>query len=366
LATALFAIPAGLHSQETASDTDASVEVVPLAPASTQQVVSVFHSGWGKLREDGSLHGRALALGPGGAQLPQQGAAITIERNGVVVATASTDGDGRFVVEGLQPGVHQLRADAASATAIHSFQLVSVPEAGESVMNIYCASMPLSEVDRIVAQMWAPGNWFEAPRSSFARLLEPEVPNEQNPRVSMVNGVVSGQLAFPHPNHIPEGHIVKVFRAGQQIAESRVDEMGRFTFEPGSAGPADIVVGGGGYGSIGVEIVDASPEPQLSQNAAGDVHYVAARALLQASDSLLVPVAGGGEGGAPGQAPPGEPAPYGPGYMGGGGGYGGGGGGGYGGFGGLGGAAALALAAVALAVDDDDGFNGNPVTPVAP
>ncbi|MCR9291113.1 MAG: carboxypeptidase-like regulatory domain-containing protein [bacterium] len=217
-----------------------AAEAVPTPSQSILEAVTAYQSGWGSLRQDGSLHGQVLS--PAGVQA---GATVTIQSGGATVGSATSDEQGRFVITGLSPGLHTLRADSGSSYAVHS---VLLQQGGaDSVMNVYCAGLPRSEIERMFSEMWSPGNWFDTPESSTARLLGPPAPQMQNPRVNMRGGVVNGQLLFPSPNWLPSGHMVKVFRNGQLLATAPADQYGRFSFEPGTAGAVDIVAGGGAY-----------------------------------------------------------------------------------------------------------------------
>ncbi len=350
----------------------------PIPTANAAQVpTSVYHSGWGFIKADGSLSGQVVTVAAGAAVKPQGDATVTLSRDLVVLATTRTDADGSFVLSGLSPGVYEIAAESADCYGIVSFQAVSGRHLGQNtttpVMEVYASSMRRTAVDEVLQSLWAPQDG-EATGRPFVGVVEPLQPAAQSQRVAIRGGAVSGQVAFANARNIPEAHVIKVFSQGQLVATAPVDSMGKFSFPASSPGPVDLVLGGSAYAAIGVELVEDAT--RLSSQQKGDVRLVSLASAAAIASQLVIPAAGGppDDGSDAPPLPIGEPlplagpgfpmdggfAPGGGGFSGGGGGMGGGGGGpggggGLGGMGGLLGIAGLAVGVTALA-DDDNGF----------
>lgn len=346
----------------------------------TQVQSSVYHSGWGFIRDDGSLNGQVVTVEAAGVK-PQGNAAITLSKGSVVLVTTRTDADGSFVLSGLTPGVYEIAAESADCYGIVSFEAMPSGHNGQNtaapVMEVYATSMRRAAVDEVLQSLWAPQDGLALARP-FEGLVEPLRTAAQSQRVAIRGGAVSGQVAFANARNIPEAHVIKVFSEGKLVATAPVDHMGKFSFPAPSAGPVDLVLGGSAYAAIGVELVEDATH--LSARQTGDVRLVSMASAV--ASNLVIPAAGGPSDESP--VPLGEPLPvvdpcfpmeggfapccggFSGGGMGGGGmGGGGAGGGGMGGMGGLLGIAGLAVGVVALA-DDDNGFVVPPATPVVP
>ena len=358
-------------------------ELVPVPTPtvnSTQVQSSVYHSGWGYLKSDGSLSGQVVTVGASATVRPQSNATVTLSRDLVVVATTQADANGSFVFSGLTPGVYEIATESPESYGIVSFEAVQGGgNAAASVMEVYASSMRRSSVDEVLQSLWAPQDGVGVGRP-FVDVVDPLRPAAQSQRVAIRGGAVSGQVAFSNPLCIPEAHVVKVFSQGKLVATAPVDRMGKFSFPVQSPGPVDLVLGGSAYAAMGVELVEDAT--RLSGHASGDVRLVSLASAEAIAQNLLVPAVGGPSSDGTDQPIPLGPQPLplaGPGFpmeggFGGGGGYSGGGGmgggsggggvgGGIGGLGGLLGIAGLAVGVTALA-DDDDGFTTPPVTPV--
>ena len=363
-------------------------ESVPAPKPATEVAhaqTSVYHSGWGAIQADGSLKGRVMTVGEAGAVQAQGNTVVTLSKDMMVLATVQTSEDGSFTLTGLVPGVYEIAAESADCYGIVSFQAVDGSQLGQApAMDIYAATMNRARVDEVLQSLWAPQDQLGAPRP-FVELVAPLQPATQSQRVSIRGGVVSGQVAFENDRVIPEAHVVKVFKQGKLMATAAVDRDGRFSFPATAPGAVDVVLGGGAFATLGLELVD---DTRVSANGTQSAKFVstAANEALAVASTLVIPAAGGAPGaGMDGMLPPplplaGEPlplmgdgfAPMGGGFGpmgGGGGGFGGGSGGGggigggLGGIGGLLGIAGLALGVVALA-DEDDGFSTPVATPV--
>ena len=355
----------------------AQVEVVPGPAGGARAAVTpmqVYHSGWGAISSDGSLRGKLVCVGSGGELLPQAGATVTLSRDMLPLASGQTEADGSFSFSGLTEGVYEIAAEAGDCYAVNSFQAVRVP-AGAQPMFVYASHMRHSSVDEVLQSLWAPHS-VELVTRGFEEVVAPFMPAAQSPRVTIVNGRVSGQVAFANANNIPETHVVKVFRDGKLEATAPVDNLGTFSFSATGPGVVDVVLGGSAYASMGVELVDGSQLADRPRGTDGQFVAAALQGGMPSAPTLLIPAVGGAA--QPGLAPPpmgpvampmpmGGFGPAGGFYGGGGGGFGGGGGGfggGLGGIGGLVGAAGLAVGIAALADDDDDGFVPDVTTPI--
>ncbi len=368
----------------------AQTELVP-APKATAGAVhtqtTVYHSGWGAIQSDGSLKGRVVTVGDGGAVQAQANAVVTLSKNLMVLETTRTADDGSFSVSGLTPGVYEIAAESPNCYGIVSFEAVDSSQLGRApAMDVYASTMSRSNVDAVLQSLWAPQEQFVISRP-FVELAEPMHSATQSQRVAIRGGLVSGQVAFESDRVIPEAHIIKVFKQGALVATARVDRDGKFSFPAHAPGAVDLVLGGGAYATLGLELVD---DARVSANGKQSTKFVSTTAneALAVASSLVIPAAGGAPVDGDGTILPeplplvGQPLPmmgegFGPmgggfGPMGGGGGGFGGGsggggglGGGLGGIGGLLGIAGLAVGVVALA-DDDDGFSSNLGTGVSP
>lgn len=359
----------------------AQSEQVP-APNPAGQAVhtqtTVYHSGWGAIQSDGSLSGRVVTVAEAGAVQAQANTVVTLSKDLMVLATTQTAEDGTFSLQGLTPGVYEIAAESPNCYGIVSFQAVDGSQLGRTpTMDVYASTMRRAKVDEVLQSLWAPQDQIGTGRP-FAELVAPLQPATQSQQVAIQAGVVNGQVAFENVSVIPEAHVVKVFRQGVLMATAQVDREGKFSFPAKTPGPVDVVLGGGAYATLGLELVD---DTRVTVNGTQSSKFVSALAneAISAASTLLIPAVGGASTGSDGDLLPpplplaGEPIPmmgggFGPmgggfGPMGGGGGFGGGSGGGggglgggLGGIGGLLGIAGLAAGVVALA-DDDDGFS---------
>lgn len=347
----------------------------PISSGAVNAQTAVYHSGWGAIQSDGTLKGRVVTVGEAGAVQAQANTVVTLSKDMMVLATTETDSDGSFTLTDLSPGVYEIAAESPNCYGIVSFQAVDGNLLGRAPsMDVYAASMTRANVDDVLQSLWAPQDQFGSMRP-FVELVAPLQPATQSQRVAIRGGMVTGQVAFESDRVIPEAHIVKVFKQGTLMATAQVDSQGRFSFPAPTPGAVDLVLGGGAYATLGLELVD---ETRVSANVNQSPKFVStiANEALAVGSTLVVPAAGGAPSGDGGVLPPpmpmaGQPLPMGGGFGpmgGGGGGFGGGSGGGglgggMGGLGGLLGIAGIALGAVALA-DDDDGFNVPVGTPV--
>jgi hypothetical protein len=356
----------------------AQVEVVPRPSSepvsSAVQPRQVYHSGWGYLSSAGVLTGKVYGIHGVGKLEPQVGTTVTLSQNLAVLASGKTDRNGNFSFSGLDPGVFEIATESTAGYSIYSFQaLYASGGAAAQPMLVFASSLQHSRVDELLNSLWAPSDTLPSGARPFEEVLAPFIAASQSQRVAIINGRVSGQVAFGNPNNVPEAHVVKVFRNGTLLADASVDSLGTFSFAAPAPGPIDVVLGGSAFAAFGAELVDAS---QLAREQQSPVQFVSANLQSPpASPTLLVPAVGGTNQGPtatspaamPGGIPPMAMAGgFGPGGSFGGGGSGGGFGGGMNGLGIAGallGGAGLAVGIAALD-DDDDGFEVNVSTPI--
>jgi len=362
----------------------AQVEVVPRPNSETVssepvssavQPRQVYHSGWGYLSSAGVLTGKVYCIHGVGKLVPQVGSTVTLSQNLAVLASGTTDRDGNFSFSGLDAGVYEIATESTTCYSIHSFQaLYANSSAAAQPMLVFASSLQHSKVDELLNTLWAPSDTLPPTARPFKEVMAPVIAAAQSQRVAIINGRVSGQVAFANPYNVPEAHVVKIFRNGSLLADAPVDNFGTFTFAVPAPGPIDVVLGGTAFAAFGAELVDAS---QLARDQQSSVQFVSANMQSPpASPTLLVPAVGGANQGATAAGPAAIPGGIPPMAMAGGyrpmGSFGGGGfgGGGFGGMNGLGIAGAL-LGGAGLAVgiaaldDDDEGFVVDVATPVA-
>ncbi len=351
-------------------------EALPAAPASVldaQQEATVYHSGWAVLDASGSLAGQVVTLGSAGELRAVADAAVELTSVNGSTFAGKTDASGHFVLPKIAPGVYQLKSAGNSSFATFGIQVMAhKPGAQLEGFSVYASSVAPSKAEQILRALAVPASNGNAP--AYGALIEPPTPIVQSQRVALTNGSIEGRLAFSMGYGAPQVHTVKLLQGGEVIDTAAVSPMGLFTVKPNGPGVYDVIVGGIGRGVLSVEVVDDSVRLTSTENG---VKLVSSNANLAVQASLMVPVAMPASGSS--EQPPvpaddfvGAP-PLGGGFgaPGGfsGGGFGGGGGGGLGGglggAGGLLGVAGLAVGVSALA-SDDDGFNGNLATPVAP
>ncbi|RMF37001.1 MAG: carboxypeptidase regulatory-like domain-containing protein [Planctomycetota bacterium] len=333
------------------------------------QPISTFHTGWGVLDRDGVLQGQVVTLNDDGTLTPQADVEVVIEEDARILGRAVTDEDGKYRIEGLQPGVYYLIARGTEVYAAHSLELLvgdkSVP------MYVYATDMEPKQAEQLLRELWSPN---PRPRQAEygAVAASPSMVRQSHEYV-LTDGGIHGQLAFPYRSADYAGHIVRAYREGELIGVARVDEYARFFLPVNSPGVTDLVVGGAGFAHVSA-IYLVAPE-QVTLQAGPPRRFVSTPAspALQQPQTLIIPVR-------PSPVAPEEPVvaepvpstvPFVPGGMapgspvGGGGFAGGGAGGGGGGFGAVIGAAGLAVGIAALS-DDDEGFNVNLATGIAP
>lgn len=333
-----------------------------------QQEATVYHSGWAVLDASGALSGQVVTLGSAGELRAVPNAAVELIALSGQPFGGSTDASGHFSLPGIKPGVYRLTSAGESSFSTFGVQVVAHQESSDG-FSVYASNISPMKADQMLRALAVPQS---AVGPAYGKLSTPAMPIVQSQRVALTNGVLNGRLAFSSGYGDPAVHTVKLLSDGQVVDTTSVNAMGMFSVKPQGAGIYDVLVGGIGQGVMSVEVVDDSV--QLTSTSKG-AKLVSKNANVAVQASLMVPVAMPG-GGPDGQPIPAEefagPAPLGGGFGGpggfsGGGGFGGGsgGGGGFGGAGGLLGIAGLAVGVAALA-DDDDGFNGNLATPVAP
>ncbi|MEM7557977.1 MAG: hypothetical protein AAF394_02520 [Planctomycetota bacterium] len=336
--------------------------LVATATTAFAQSPGSYHSGWGYINSEGMLVGQATIAGA-----PAIEGTVTIRRNGALIDTVAADKSGKFQIPNLDPALYEIRCDAKNGCGIVSF-LLRQGKGQVRPMQLYCSSLSSKKVNEIVSRQWAPV--MDASKLVFGRLEDYLDSRQmtQTKRVRLDRGTLMVQLAMPSPASAVSHNVIG-FQDGKQVFEEAVDAQGVVRIPDLKPGLYDIVIAGQGHCALQAELV-AGPE-EISARTSSDVRLVStqipqpeAAATLQApivimdeplDDEILPPPTE--------LALPAGGAPVGAGFAGGGGA--GGGGAALGGGGGALGAAAIAIAAAALA-DDDDGFNQNASSGLAP
>ncbi len=334
--------------------------LVATATTAFAQSTSSYHSGWGFINSQGILVGEATIAG-----FPVIEGTVTIRRNGVWMDKVAVDKSGKFQIPNLKPGVYTIRCDAKNGCGVVSFVLRQ-GKGQVRPMQLYCSSVPSQKVNEIVARLWSPA--MDASKLVFGR-IEDYLANRQTTqtkRVRLDRGILSVQVVLPSPASA-ESHSVIGFQNGKQIFEEAVDAKGFVRIPDLKPGLYDIVIAGQGHFALQVELLAGAEE--ISTVTSSDVRLISAQTPQpEAPATLYAPVVIMEEPEADEMLPPPTElalpaggAPIGAGFAG----SGGGGAGGAALGGGALGAAAIAIAAAALA-DDDDGFNQNASTGLAP
>ncbi|MEC8555205.1 MAG: hypothetical protein VXZ82_09405 [Planctomycetota bacterium] len=331
--------------------------LVATATTAFAQSTGSYHSGWGFMNSEGILVGEATIAGT-----PVIEGTVTIRHNGALIDTVAVDKSGKFQIPNLKPALYAIRCDAKNGCGVVSF-LLRQGEGQVRPMQLYCSSVPSQKVNEIVARLWSPA--MDASKIVFGR-IEDYLANRQTTqtkRVRLDRGTLSVQVVLPSPGSA-ESHSVIGFQDGKQVFEEVVDAKGFVRIPDLKPGLYDIVIAGQGHCALQAEVL-AGPE-EISAVTNSDVRLISAQIpQSEAPSTLFAPVVIMDEPEADEILPPptelalpASGAPVGAGFAGG-----GGGGGAFGG--GVLGAAAIAIAAAALA-DDDDGFNQNASTGLAP
>ena len=383
------AAAAAARPSEDATVTKESIESLP-APviADGRQDASQF-SHVVRLTESGQLVGTVSQVGGVVADLP-----VRIMQRGQLIATTSTDSSGRFVVDGLQPGVYSLFGQNESSMIAFGFYVVGngvEADAVSSLDSMATSTVDMTEINRIRRNylptvMLLPEEetnanaYAKAMRQSFlvssststvdmvqvaaeSRGKTPALPL-QHRTVTLIDGQLDGHLSqiFGSPIDFRAIHCFLVSK-GAVVAEVPANADGSFEFTGVAPGSYSFVAAGtGGFATLSLELIG-----DATASLSDGTQFVSTNSSLVSSLAVALVAQEDAAGGAPAATGSDDDDDGGAIFMGDGGfggGFGGGGGGG-GGIGGIGGLALIGLgaAAIAIAAADDDEEPASPNNP---
>ncbi len=345
---------------------------------------------WVRLDADGLVKGTLLTLSQDGSQSGRIGADIVISKDGEVVYKTKSDAGGEFVLADLKAGTYALQVNGDLTRAAYALHILpNDSDHLSSDLQVYASVIRKDRAMELVSENLTPA--WDAGQDVYYRNHEVDPIADRREfnnshHVVLRDGNLLGRVSRPGWTFAEQdltGTIAQIVQDGEVVATSAVNRDGYFMVENLGAGVYDLFVSGDdGFAVLAFEAVEPS-EPVASGND-GKIRFVSTQVGM-ATDCLccemihqpeiaccevVEQVVEVTEAACEEVDPCGCPTPVCGGGMAGGGGFHGGGGGGFGGvgggFGGLLGAAGLAVGIAALATQDDDGFNQNIPTPIAP
>lgn len=351
---------------------------------------------WVQLSDDGNLTGRTFKSVANGESVGMEDVSVKLEASDGTVKTSTTDSEGNFLFEGVEPGIYSIVAQGESVYACIAMHVVDATAGASALPND--ALISLADIDfstiktamiRYMPPKFAPvtGGIEIGDGSELASQLVGSSMFKVSQRDGGMSGVVLRAGAEQGTLLGAEGSNVFLFRRGAEVDRQVTDGQGRFRMEDVKPGVYSLIaIGTQGLATVGFEVVSENRVQTASVVGADGTQMVQTGAPIPDSISVQtappsriisdvviseevigeeivgsVPVNG---------APTFRPTSGGffGGGGGGGGGFGGGGGGGGGFGGGFGGLAAIGAAiAIPLAIDDDDDVvTPPPASPAAP
>lgn len=376
-----------------------AVLVLEGAATSSPDMINLLHQReWVRLDDNGNVTGKLSVLNAEGAVEGRVGSKIVVSRNGKAVLETISDVDGAFVLAGLKPGAYaiQSRGDFTfAAYALHVLPAASKHLATD--LEMYASVIPSQRASELLNSSMVPVD-LDAGQDVYYRefakdpLAEKREFNKSH-KVALRDGALVGRVSRPGWTFGEQdltGTIAQIVREGKVVAKTPVGKDGYYRVEKLEPGVYDLFVSGDdGFAVLAFEAVESN-EPVASKN--GTAARLVSTQVGMASDCLscemiyqpefnacsscqvaqapilsecdncgeAAPVMGGGFAGPGGFAGGGAGGGFGGGAGGGGGGFGAAGGG----IGGLLGIAGLAVGITALS--NNDSFNANLGTLIAP
>lgn len=379
------------------------ISVLEEAGNSAPDMINLLHQReWVRLDESGKISGKLSILTAKGEAEGRVGAKIVVSRDGKAILETMSDVDGSFVLEGLKPGAYAIQSRGDYTFAAYALHVLPADAKHLSTdLEMYASVISAQKATELINTLMVPAD-LEASEDVYYRefstdpLAEKREFNKSH-KVALRDGALVGRVSRPGWTYSEQdltGTMAQIVREGEVIAKTPVSKDGYYRVENLEPGVYDLFVSGDdGFAVLAFEAVQ--PSEPLAAKAAG-AHLVSTQVGM-ASDCLCcemiyqpevtacnsceiaqapvinecdtcaaglvdaAPVMGGGFAG---------PGGFGGGFGGGaGGGFGGGaGGGGFGGgAGGLGGLLGVAGLAVGItALSNDDGFNANQASLIAP
>lgn len=369
------------------------------AASKSPELINLLHQReWVRLNDKGVIEGTLMTLSSKGEKEARVGAKIVVSKDGKALFETVSDVGGKFTIEGLEPGTYALQSRGDLTFAAYALHVL--PKGSEhlaSDLEVLACIIPAARATELIAADAVPADWNAAQDVYYRVHSEDPLAGERkfnnSPQVVLRDGDLVGRVSRPgwtFPEQDLTGTVAQIVREGEVVRKAAVGKDGYYVVEDLEPGVYDLFVSGDdGFAVLAFEAVNPSEPvaahsaaPRLVSTQVGMVSDCLSCELIQQPEVSACSTCGEviieeivdscGCGVEPCGC--GVPDPLGGGLVGGGGFYGGGyggfgGGGGYGGgaggLGGLVGAAGLAVGIAALA-DDDDGFNVNVGTVIAP
>ena len=260
---------------------------------------------WVRLGDNGVLTGRVVASSGSRSVAPVTDSTVALLNNGGEPREAPTDSEGRFSIEGLEPGVYSLSARGEGTYACYAMHLIGADHAGASRypdhLTVVAARIEAPTI-RASAIRYLPARIEQASASLEGVQLEAladTVCDTTNLYIVQTDGGLRGQIrmagAVGSELVGARSTNVFVFSDGSEVARTVTESDGRFRI--GSLDPGQftaLAVGPGGMAVVAFELVtpDATASNTRPPSAAGDgTRFVVQGGTASPGDSLNVQVA---------------------------------------------------------------------------
>lgn len=352
---------------------------------------------WVRLSDDGKIAGTLSVLNSTGQPEGRVGAKVVVSLEGRAILETICDEGGSFELAGLKPGTYAIQCGGDHTFAANALHVLPAEAKHLSTdLTIFASVIPSRRMSELLSSSLVPPE-LTSDQDVYYRdyMTDPLGENRQfndSHKVSLQNGTMTGRVSRPGWSFSEQdltGTVAQIVRDGSVVARTLVGKDGFYTASGLTPGVYDLFVSGDdGFAVLSFEAIEGE-----SVAAKKTSSVVLASAQVSPADCLNCELIYQSERGVwdmictdctpPAETVAGEPIPTlsspspimgggfsGPGGFGGGAGVGGGGaggggfGGGAGGIGGLLGVAGLAVGVTALA--NDDGFNANQASLIAP
>ena len=367
VATAQFALGQEFVAEPTHRIDPAAVYLNPL-----------YVNQWVSLNANKGFHGKLISFGEAGMVLPRSAVEVTIAQKGKTVSRVITDADGMFQFKDIAVGSYSFVAQSDYCFATFGIHILPVGSGSPSSFEVCVSGLASATAKELIKDNWVPAESGAAEVFHKDPLGDKRVVST-SPKVLLQNGDLFGQVSrpgLPISEQDLTGNVAHIFQGGRSIAAAPVGRDGTFRIMNLAMGVYDLaVVGEDGNAVIGFEAI--RPNAVTVKRTSGAARLVS---FQDASDRLTIELAEPVEiGEGPEEVPfpavqdSGQPFigggfPARGGFGSGGGGFGGGGAGGGGiaggGIGGLLGIAGLAVGVAALS--NNDNFNPQLASIIAP
>jgi len=367
-----------LHATGISAPAQEAVPSTPVSVSAPEFINTLQQREWVSLNSEGVLQGKVNALNSVGELESLVDVSVALMLDGKQVAKATTNKDGAFSFAGVAPGTYALVAKSSSAFSTYALHVLASGQNLQTSLTVYAANLGEEKTRELVTANWVPEN---SASPNYYRdhqkdpLAETRKFNDSH-RIRLQNGNLVGRVSRPgwvYSEQDLSGSVAHVLKNGEVVGTAAVKKDGYFTIAGLEPGVYDLFVGGDdGIAVVGFQAVDGE---STAQNAGEGSLLVSAQTGY--SDTLCCEMVQPMEVGTAQGVAMSDPGMIGDPVMGGGfaasggggrGGFGGGGGGGAGGggggLGGLLGIAGLAVGVAALA--NNDNFNPQNASLIAP